>query len=70
MNVLATSFPEPWSGVSFARGSEGKSTASAANLKLGLQIALPTSVHSFIHYFSGRWANHDHLTSSLKHIIR
>ena len=25
--------------------------------------------HSFIHSFLGRWANHDHLTSSLKHII-
>ena len=24
---------------------------------------------SFIHSFLGRWANHDHLTSSLKHII-
>ena len=27
--------------------------------------------HSFIHScFLGRWANHDHLTSSLKHIIK
>ena len=25
--------------------------------------------YSFIHSFLGRWANHDHLTSSLKHII-
>ena len=36
----------------------------------GLQAAGSHSfIHSFIHSFLGRWANHDHLTSSLKHII-
>ena len=34
----------------------------------GNQI-LEVGIHSFIHSFLGRWANHDHLTSSLKHII-
>ena len=27
-------------------------------------------IHSFIHSFLGRCANHDHVTSSLKHIIK
>ena len=27
-------------------------------------------IHSFIHKSLGRCANHDHLTSSLKHIIK
>ena len=26
-------------------------------------------IHSFIQSILGRWANHDHLTSSLKHIL-
>ena len=26
-------------------------------------------IHSLIHSFSGRWANHDQLTSSLKHTL-
>ena len=57
------------SGMIEVQAMGGRTIFQQAKIKIEAEENQKIFIHSFIHSCLGRWANHDHLTNSLKHII-